>query len=628
MSLLNFASVLRKILFLISILCLGATYVRAQVTDDSTKNVYGAETTLFTTEENIKNNIQQYQIIDTSLTNTHNWDPVNINDYYYQNLGTVGTAMRPVFYELPDVIGKRSGFSVYDTYMKTPEEFKYFDTKSPYTQLRSVLGGNYRAFIGIDFSRNVNENWNVGFSFRRWTIDKQIGPLQSRGDLNVLSHSYDFQTDYRSPDRKYHVLFNFGRTFHKVNETGGIRDTTAVVDSTGAILYNQLFDYDDEDINLRNAEGGELRQQYHLYQEYKLNSLLQFYHEFDRTNRMNIFNNSSPSAETDVNYFDQFLIRTDSTVDQTRFVYFQNEVGLKGSIGDVFYRFYARRKDIRFTGKYLNTVNPTVENYAGGYARFAPRENWNLTANAEYELSGNYKIAASLKVPFFSVSATSMQFASPFFYEQHFGNHDYWQNDFRSEQVQKLSGKLDVKWRDYLRIQPKLDLQLISNHMYFDTLAMPQQSNNSATLLQPGLEAKVKYGVMNLDLDYIYTLKEGTDADLFRIPEHFLTSDLYYHKVFEKKLEARLGIEAHYKSAYFADDYDPVTQQFYLQNNFEVPGYVVLDFYVSAKINTAQLFVKFRHINQDLIAGGYFTTPYYTGQERVVDLGVTWSFFD
>jgi hypothetical protein len=622
MTLRNFAAVLKKFLLIISIFACGLSASFAQVTDDSTKNVYGAETTFYTTEENIKNNLEAYQVIDTSLNNTHNWDPVNISDYYYQNLGTVGTAMRPVFYEAPNVIGKTSGFGVYDHYIKTPDEFKYFDTKSPYTKLRSVFGGNFRAFIGLDFSRNVNENWNVGFSFRRWTVDKQIGPLQSRGDLNVIAHSYDFQTDYRSPDRKYHLMFNFARTFHKVNETGGIKDTAQVV------VFEELFDYDQEDINLRNAQGGELRQQYHLYHQYKLNKLLQFYHVFDRSNRMNSFLNTNPSANTDVDFFDQFLVRSDSTVDLSRYVYFQNEAGFKGSIGDVFYRFYGKRKDIRFTGKYLSTVNPFVENYAGGYARFAPRENWQVEANAEYELNGNYRIGGSLKVPFLTLNASSTQFAAPFFYEQHFGNHDCWQNNFGSEQVQQLGGKLDIKWREYFRIQPKLDLKIISNHMYFDTLAMPQQANGIATLIHPGIEAKAQYGAMNLDVNYIYTLREGEDADLFRIPEHFLTTDLYYHKVFEGKLEARIGIEGHYKSTYFADDYDPVIQQFHLQNSFEVPGYMFFDIYASAKINTAEIFIKFRHLNQDITAGGYFTTPYYTGQERILDFGLTWSFFD
>lgn len=594
----------------------------SQVIDDSTKNVYGAKTTLFTTEEAIKNNIATYQVIDTSLSSVHNWDPVNITHYYFQNLGTVGTAMRPVFYQAPEEIGKQIGFNVYDYYIKTPDKFKYFDTKSPYTKMRAVLGGRYRAYLGIDFSRNVNENWNVGFSFRRWTIDKQIGPLASQGDLNVISHSYDIQTDYRTPNRKYHVMFNFARTFHKVNETGGIRDTASVID------YNSLFGYRDEDINLRDAQGGELRQQYHIYQQYKLDNLLQFYHVLDRTNRMNSFLDINPSGNTDRDFFDEFLVRTDSTVDLSRYVYFQNEVGFKGSIKDVFYRFYGKRKDMRYTGKYLSTVNPYAENYVGGYVRFAPKENWQIKANAEYELHGNYKLGATLKIPFLTVTASSMQFASPFIYDQYFGNHDYWQNSFGSEQVQQLNAELDIKWKEYIRLQPNLDFKVVSNHMYFDTLAMPQQSAATTTLIHPGIKAKTKLGYMHLDADYVYTLKEGADADIFRIPEHFFTVDLYFERVFRAGLEVRVGIEAHGKSTYFANDYNPVTQQFYLQNHFEVPGYVVADFYASATINTAQIFVKFRHLNQDLTAGGYFTAPYYTGQQRIFDLGVSWSFYD
>jgi hypothetical protein len=34
------------------------------------------------------------------------------------------------------------------------------------------------------------------------------------------------------------------------------------------------------------------------------------------------------------------------------------------------------------------------------------------------------------------------------------------------------------------------------------------------------------------------------------------------------------------------------------------------------------------HINQPGNADGYFITPYYPGQHRVLDFGVTWYFFD
>lgn len=598
----------------------GAAY--SQVIDDSTKLVYGFETTVYTTEEAIKNNNIKYQVVDTTLKNVHLWEPVERQRYYYQSLGTVGTAMQPIYPDAPEIIGKQSGFNVFDYYMKTPDDFRYFDTKSPYTKLRSVIGGNYRAYIGIDFSRNITENWNAGFSFRRWTVDKQIGPLQSRGDLNALSHSYDFFTDYQTPNKKYRILFNFARTYHRVNETGGIRTEDSVV------IYDNLFGYEDADINLRNAEAGELRQQYHIYQQYKINNILQAYHTFDRTKQMNTFGNTDPDGPDDVDFFDRFLIRTDTTADLTKYYYVQNEIGLKGDLSKLFYRFYLKRKDIRYTVKYLNSVNPLVENYGGGYIRLAPKEDWRLEAAAEYELNGNYKLEGTLNIPFLEVKALSMQFPAPFFYERYFGNHDYWSQNLGSEQIQKLSGRFKFEWKDNIQLYPKAEIKVVTNHLYFDTLAMPQQSSGTATLLHPGVELKSRFSHFHIDADYIFTTIEGSDANLFRIPEHFFTANFYYERNLIKNLYVRFGIDAHFQSAYFADDYDPVTQQFYLQNDFEVPGYFFGDVYLSFKINTASFFLKYRHLNQGLNAQGYFTTPYYTGQQSVFDLGVSWSFFD
>ncbi len=603
-------------------LLLSAFTAFSQVVDDTTQNVYGPQTTFYTTESNILNNIEGYYRLDTTLEDTHRWDPVELNDYYWQNLGTVGTAMQPIYYTAPEVTGKTSGFNVYDPYIKTTDEFRYYDTKSPYTNLRSVIGGNYRAFIGVDFSRNVKPNWNVGFSFRRWTIDKQLGPTQSRGDLNVLSHSYDIYTDYFTPNKKYRVLFNFARTFHKVDETGGIKDTATVVD------YAELFDYEDEDINLRNARSSELRQHYHIYQEYNLSKLVGFYHQFDWERKLNQFVNSGASATTETAYLGRYLIRTDSTTDLAASYYIQNTVGLKGDLGKLFYRLYIKRKDIRFFTKYDSELQRPVENYGGGYIRLAPKENWQLTASAEYQLDGNYKIQGKLEIPFLEVSALSMQFDAPFLYQSYFGNHDYWRNEFTTEKVQQIKGMAFFNWKEYINVRPKATISIVTDHLYFNENAEPAQTTGTASMLHPGVELSTKLGYLHLNADYIYTIIEGGSADLFRIPEHFATFGFYYERNLFENLIGRFGIDVHAQSAYFADGYDAITQQFYLQNKFEVPAYFFGDVYGSFQVGTASIFFKYRHFNQGLIGDGYFVTPYYTGQQAVFDLGVSWSFFN
>ncbi len=614
---------IKRFLIILIISVQGLPSILAQVTDDSTKMVYGPETSIFTTEQDIKNNITTYQYLDTTLRQMHLWEPVEKERYYLQNLGAVGSANQSIFYEAPDVIGKRSGFNVYDYYIKTPDDFRYFDTKSPYTNMRSIIGGNDRAYIGVDFSRNVNENWNVGFNFNRWTIDKQVGLTANRSqNTYVLSHSYDIYSDYQTPNRKYRLLVNFARTYHKVNETGGVQQPQ----SDTVLITDRLFGYRDANINLRSFQGGELRQQYHIYQQYRLSKILQVYHVFDRSKQMNKFTGSLTGD--DAEFFDQILIRPDSTVDLTNYRFLQNEVGIKGDLAKLFYRFYVKRKDIRYSGKYLESVNALAENYAGGYARLSPKEGWDLEANAEFELAGNYRLGGTLKIPFFEVSALSMQFASPFLNNLYLGNHDFWINNFGSEQVQQLSGKFTFNWKDKFTIQPKAAIKVVTNHLYFDTEAKPRQGNGAATMLHPGVEVKSRFGYFNINTDYVYTTIEGGDANLFRIPEHFVTVNLFYERDYQDKLTYRVGIDLHAKSAYFADDYDPVTQQFFLQNNFEIPSHFFGDVYASFKVGNASFFVKYRHFNAGLNAPGYFTAPFYTGQEGVVDIGVSWSFFD
>lgn len=611
-----------KFHILLLVLLLTVSGAAAQVIDDTTQNVYGPKTTYYTTENNILNNVDDYLSLDTTLRDNHNWDPVELRDYYWQYLGTVGTAMQPIYYQAPEITGRRSGFNAYDAYIKSSDQFRYYDTKSPYTNLRSVIGGNFRAYIGVDFSRNVQPNWNVGFSFRRWTVDKQLGPETSRGDLNVLSHSYDLYTDYFSKNKKYRVLFNFARTFHKVDETGGIQDTATVVE------YEELFDYEDEDINLRNARSSELRQHYHVYQEYNMSKLVGFYHQFDWQRKLNQFVNSNASSNSDSDYLESFLIRTDSTTDLAAYYYIQNTIGLKGDINKLFYRLYIKRKDIRFTGRYLTQLFNPVENYAGAYMRFAPRKNWQLTANAEYQLDGNYKLSGKLQIPFFEISALSMQFDAPFLYQNYFGNHDFWRNNFNTEKVQRLEARTFFNWKDRLVVRPKATIAIVTDHLFFNEQAEPDQATGTATMLHPGVEMQSKLGNFQLNTDYVYTTIEGGSANVFRIPEHFVNFSVFYEKDLAGKLILRLGIDLHAQSSYFGDAYDAITQQFYLQDNFEIPAYFFGDIYASFKIGTASIFFKYRHFNQGIPAGGYFTTPYYTGQQAVFDLGVSWSFFD
>lgn len=112
---------------------------RRTLLDDSTKQVYGPKTTLYFYEQAIKRNSLVLYEVDTLLTNFHNYDPVAKSGWKYQDLGNIGSAAKPVYFGLPEQIGLSSGFDAYDLYFKDPSQRKYYDSKSPFTEMAAFL---------------------------------------------------------------------------------------------------------------------------------------------------------------------------------------------------------------------------------------------------------------------------------------------------------------------------------------------------------------------------------------------------------------------------------------------------------------------------------------------------------
>jgi hypothetical protein len=120
---------------------------------------------------------------------------------------------------------------------------------------------------------------------------------------------------------------------------------------------------------------------------------------------------------------------------------------------------------------------------------------------------------------------------------------------------------------------------------------------------------------------------DSTNAGL-RIPKLVTQSRVYYQTfVFKKALLGQVGAEVYYQSRFKGYAYSPSTQQFYVQNYFTIRDYAVANVFLTADIKAATIFLTVAYVNQGLDAGGYFTTPYYTGYPRRFQFGVRWRFF-
>lgn len=602
----------------------------AQIVDDSTRNIYGPKTTQFIREENLLNNTGSYVTLDTSIYLFERFSEVDLSGRRYQDLGVMGTALFPIFYTPSESIGRTSGYNVYTPYAFRPSEIKYYDTKSPFIDLYVMLGGGNRNIVDVGFSRNVNKYWNVGFVYRRVTVDKQLAS-SGQGDRQVEGAAFVAYTHYKHEKIPYQVLFHYSQMNHDVVELGGVRfpDDEEVL--------SDLFDFNNALLRLEEAQSNIKERRIHMYQDFQVAAQLQLYHTLDFRSEENTFKDFTDGATTSgydtfTGFYDNFFVDPDSTYQQARFTSLINEAGIKGDLASVFYRAYVKTRRVGFDYNYLDPDVGALEKYIGGYARFRWRDKFAVSGDGEYLVGGEYILKGTLQSDLLNASYRTSKSKVPFVYSRFFGNNHEWTNSFDPIFINELSGslKVDVKGIEFI---PKVKLTTFQNFLYFDDSRQPQQ--NTDPLLLSSLGADLNIRILNekgegwhLENEGIYSTVTGNGSSSMRIPEIYYNGRLFWRGYwFQDKVPFEVGLDTHARSSYFANTFAPETQQFYLQNDFEIEGYYKADLFINMRLDKFFLSVKWTHVDQPS-DGGYFASPFYPGQPRVVDLTFRWMFFD
>jgi hypothetical protein len=596
---------------------------RRPLLDDSTRQVYGPKTTLYYLERDLKRNRLQLYEQDTSLTNFHNYDPVAKGGWKYQDLGNIGSNAKPIFYEIPETIGLRSGFHGYDLYYKDPSHRKYFDTKSPFTEMSAFFGGGNRNMLDLAFSRNVTPKWNLGFELNTQRVRKTLNP-RNRDDQMTEQNAYSFHTNYRSENGKYWILGAFSRMRHVVREIGGI--IPPEVDSTS--LY---FTYEDAKVWLHDTRARDLRQDYHVYHEYKLGNGLQIYHTLDNKNQNVVFESNLTSSDSLFFNRERLNGQLDTTRNQSDFAEWKNEIGIKGSYKGFYYNAHAKIRNGRMESPFIPDKKEKFnEVYIGGELIGKISDKWSLSADGEYLIPGSFRLHGLFISPWLELEYTKAIYKPTSMQQIYYGNHFRWENNFDNIGVDQLKGRIKLDF-DKISLRPNLTINRVNNYVFFNEKMVATQASGQAFMLMPGVIANVQVGKkFRWDSEVIFTEISGDGADTFRVPQLYANTRFYFDSpMFNEHVFVQLGIDVRYKSSYYADSYNPSYQQFYLQNNFEVYAYPVADLFLDFRINRTRVLFKYNHLNSGMMSEpGYFVTPDYTGYRSFLDLGITWYLFD
>lgn len=520
----------QKILFFVPFICFIQVYTakagEEKHLDTISTEIYTAKSTLYTTLYNVKFNQNGYYPVSDNLdiSQLHRFSTLYKNYNALQNLGLNGTAAKYLYFVMPSNIGIDAGYHAYDIYFPSFQDFKYYDTKSPYVDLAITLA-RYGSFYGdVCFSRNITPNWNFGANLHLMISQKEFlenANLDS-SDRAVISNDVDLFTSFKTPKEAYKLYANILFMKHRVREPGGIYVLPIRLDArmkedryldmqeasnNHLNIGNRLYDLDPH--YRSNPETVDLRKIIHLYHQFEVMTNLWIYHEaelgslsnyFEYRNRESDDNSkktnreSPPKSLADIDsrsaklfslnkvalgYSDKDNLLQDLITFHDS-VYMQNEVGVKNQWKDLFYMPYYKLKNSKHTRSHGKLINKELDdNYRnrkynehsmGIYSRYDLKlfANDYVDLSGEYLFGGMYKSHIGYGNTIFAIGIDRCKSRPTILMKEYnylFSNR-FWNNDFQfpTATTAKGSATYSTKWIDLV---PNISITWLNNPICF-----------------------------------------------------------------------------------------------------------------------------------------------------------------
>jgi len=642
----------RNIFYCFILTISSGTFLQAQILDDSTKQLYGYHSIYYWTEADVFLNTGAEKKIDSSLLRLQRYGFVYHNNQFSQDLGNWGTPLKNLTYVMPSQLGRQTGFDAYSPYEFNPDNVKYYNTRSPYAEIKYYQGSRGQQSLDASITRNINPYWNVGFDIRR-IVSRKIFGMIAKTDKQSENYSFDCFVSHHSENKKYFLLATFTHFYQKNYETGGIK-------ADSGQTKDDLYNYQLEPVWLLSGSARTIdrRYNYRLYQQYDLidDHRLQIFYRFDYSRRTNRYDDLN--LGTNLPYYQQMLNYTgngryDTSIirDRTDFNLLDNRVGVKGNTASLFYSAFVKNRFVSMTQNTYSDSAATINNrysewYGDAQLRKYLNEEQTAYIDGKTEIGfgnvttgskGNYMADLLFKNKGLTLNG-SVWSVSPSLIQQHYiSDMTSWNNNFKLQKTNNVSVQYEFK-KEKIDIVPLLNITTHKDYVYYSSLGTPSQYTNTILHIQPslGLRFNVKKVHIYNQFQYNY-LANNSSSYILRMPTVVNSTQIFWESwLFKRATLLQAGFDVLCRNSYYAYGYNPLIQQYYVTSSVANPssfnyvnGYVVVDFFVNIQVRTARIFLKMSNLTQGIFEKqGYFATPYYTALPRTIDFGISWRFFD
>lgn len=574
--------------------------------------------------------------LDTALNKNEIFIPFYSKFGAYQDLGQYGTAVNPVFWQNRQPFGFNLGSNPYQYFFKTPQQAKYYNTKLPLADFTYHQGPNDFLLFDALATANILPNLNVGVDFSR---------IAGRGfyqQQEVSQYYTQVFGKYQSNNKKWLILANYNWNRGKNDESGGLRNDSLFESLSGNNKAAPLL--------LSNCESrfknsiGNLNVYYYLgkptfqYNEndttvlFKPKAFLNY--EFSRTKTGLYFDNIA--GDTSRLLFPNYFFENNSNFkDSLNHEMLSQQFSFHSLLGNGKYYFTTAFKNDVIEVLQRQQTNRYINNSILASLEKISKNNKNellFKANLQYCFSGYNQndVLVEMKAGFKTAKlllngGVANHLFQPDFTLSIFRSNPFlWQNNFSKTNLTHLFGSLQTTKLKY-NYQVAFNQYIYVNFVFINTQALPQQNNDAIVVNTINAEKTFAFKFIRLSNQVIF---QQTNTNVIRIPDAI--ANLRYYADFRvmKVLQLQTGFNIFYNSAYYGNAYNPVSRLFYLQNEKSIGNYPLAEVFVTAMVKKAIFYVKYGHVNANIINTGFYYTPGYPLPLRALYLGLRWRMYN
>jgi hypothetical protein len=524
-------------------------------------------------------------------------------------------------------------------------DIKYYSVATPLTELyfKTVMeqGQNVDALITLNTAKNFN--FSIAFKGLR-SLGKYINQLSSTGNFR-------FTTSYFTLDRRYAINFHYTGQDILNGENGGLtipenfededpayknrpRLQVYLTDAKSFLKGKRFFFNHDFRINKKDAANN-------LYITHQFN----FEHKFFEYNQATLESYIGTSTAS----FQRYGISSlpSKINDQTIYDRLYNKVGavyenitlgkFQFFIENFNYKYHYNIEKTIGTILYPTKLEATINTIGGQYDY--RKNKWNGTVTLSNSISAQpmRNFDANLTYTINPKNNLSFQYQNI----SKLPNHNYnlnqssydkynWSNDFNNEKINNLVVNANTQW-----LNASMQLTTLNDHLYFsnDTIGnyqqyvSPKQYTGTINYLSLKVAREFKYKKWALDNTFLYQKVSQNDF-ILNVPELTMRNTIYFSDyVFKRAMFLQTGVILNYFTKFYADDYNPILGEFFVQKDKQIGEFPMLDFFVNARVKQTRIYLKAEHFNSSFTGNKYYSAPNVPYHDFMVRFGLVWNFF-